>query len=121
MFWKRLFNRVAKHGVCHMCDKPFPDKILVQSDDHFFCPKHAQFFEEHSWLEVMDVIATNETPNNALIIQDTKDALKDIKINSFIQTSYDEQEGVIQSRFKLLVATANYNQAKEFVAKTKTQ
>lgn len=113
MFWKRLFNKVSKHGVCHMCDKPFKDKTLIASGTHFFCPLHAKFFNEHSWIELMQISATNENPNNALLIQDTKDRLKEVGINSIIETSYQDLATGIQSIFTLSVATVDYNTAKE--------
>lgn len=115
MFWKKWFNRVSKEGVCHMCDEVFPDKELYPSKNYFFCKEHKTIFEDNSWLEILDLTATNEDPQNALLVQDYKDNLKKLGINSYIETQYDYEQDQISTHFKLLVATTDYNKARELV------
>ena len=94
---------------------PFKDKELKASGKFYFCPPHAKFYEEHSWLQLFEVSATNESANNALLVQDKKDQLKEAKINSIIETSYKELDHSIQSIFSLFVPTEDYNSAKQLI------
>lgn len=98
-----------------MCDQTFPDKELIQSDDHFYCPIHAKFHRDNSWIELFSATATNEEHSNALLVQDKKDELKANNINSIIETSYSQSDNGIQSTFTLLVPSQDYNQAKLFL------
>ena len=100
-----------------MCDAVFKEKHLYPSDDFYFCKKHLEAYQENSWLELFTVEATNDEPNNALLIQDKKDELKGVGISSFITTSYKDVGGSIKSIFTLMVPTSQYNQAKEFFTK----
>ena len=105
-------------GVCHMCDGVFKDKVLKLADDYFFCPEHFEIYTNNSWLEIMRVEATNEIPEDALLIQEKKDELKAEGISSFIKTEYAELDGTIKSVFILFVSTENYNRSKGLIQKS---
>ena len=100
-----------------MCDAIFKDKHLYSADDFYFCKKHLEVYSNSSWLDLITVEATNDDPNNALLIQDKKDELKAMGINSFITTSYKDEGGSIKSVFTLMVPTSQYNEAKEVFKK----
>jgi len=100
--------KVSEKGICHICDEVFDDNALLEIDDLFLCAKDAHIYNDNEWIAIKSTTVSDSNMNDALILQDLKDKLKNSNQPSFIKSSYAQSNaGEIQTISSLYIPKSN--------------
>lgn len=95
--------------LCFICEKPLVNPLY--HDQHAFCPDHLDVYREGEWKTLFQGSASAASSEAGVKIYHAKMALVNAQCPSFIQISYEDENGEIVTKMKLMVLKADLEKA----------